>query len=145
MDKKIFIYVGLILVFFWLTAPVPYCKITEKQIFVEDALYTAGEVSEVKNITLTLLNVRGESMLPAIQDNSECLCIKKKHYHVGDIIFFFARVNGEFMGISHRIVSITSEGIFTKGDNNNWVDPPMTNESIVCAIPSVPRYQLLFG
>lgn len=144
MDRKIFIYIGLALLFFWLTSPVPYCKITEKQISVGDALYTASEVSVATDIYLTLLNVRGESMLPTIQDNSECLCIKKDNYEIRDIVFFFAKVNDEFMGISHRVVSVNDEQVFTKGDNNDWVDPPMTKESIVCAIPTVPRYYLLW-
>ena len=144
MNKKFFIYIGLIIVAVYLISPVPYCKIVEKEIDIRDALYTAMEVEETKEITFTLLNVKGESMFPSIQDNSECLCIKKENYNIGDIIFFFASINGEFMGISHRIVSIEDDKVFTAGDGNNWIDPPMTKESIVCAIPNVPRYSLLW-
>jgi len=142
MDKKILIYIGVILLGFYLMAPVPYCKITE-QIFIEDAVYTMGETTELKNITATLLNVKGASMMPTIQDNSQCLCIRKERYEINDIIFFFAEINGQFNGITHRIVKIDCEGIFTKGDNNDWVDPPMTEESIVCYLPYVPRWRIL--
>ncbi len=143
MDKKFFIYIGLIIVGVYFISPVPYCKVVEKEIDIGDALYTAMEVEETKNITFTLLNVRGESMFPAIQDNSECLCIKKENYDIGDIIFFFASINGEFTGISHRIVSFDSGKIFTKGDKNNFIDPPMTKESIICSIPTTSRFNLL--
>jgi len=92
-----------------------------------------------------LLNVIGESMYPTIHDSSKCLCVKKEEYSVGDIIFFFAEIEGEINGISHRIVKIDGNKIYTKGDNNNWVDPPMTKESIVCAIPNISRFNLLFN
>ena len=109
------------------------------------AVYTMEQAVEVKEISLVLLNVIGTSMLPAIQNNSQCLCIKKQEYSVGDVIFFFAKINGEVNGISHRIIKIDDGKIYTKGDNNDWVDPPMTKDNIVCAIPNLPRYEVLFN
>ena len=144
MGYKIFIYIGLILLFFYLMEPVPYCKITGEDFSLKENIYSESEVSEVKNLSITLLNVKGTSMFPTIQDNSKCICIKKSNYEVGDIIFFFAKINEEWEGISHRIFLIEEEKIFTKGDNNDWVDPPMEIENIVCAIPDVPRHQVLF-
>ena len=144
MKFKILIYVGLVFLLFYLIAPVPYCKITERDLSLETSLYTPEEILEVTNLSVLLLNVRGISMFPTIQDNSECLCIKKEGYFVGDIIFFFAKINGEWVGISHRIFSINGEEIFAKGDNNDWIDPPMTKESIACMIPNVPRYKVIF-
>ena len=144
MKFKILIYIGLIVLLFYLITPVPYCKITENDISQETSLYTTEEIFEVTNISVMLLNVKGTSMLSAIQDNSECLCVKKEKYFVGDIIFFFAKINGEWNGISHRIFLIDGNQIFPKGDNNDWVDPPMTKESIVCMIPTVPRWKTLF-
>ncbi len=143
MDKKILICIGLILLVFYFTSLVPYCKITEKEIYASEASYTLGETLEIKEIIAVLLNVKGTSMIPTIQDNSECLCVKKEKYEINDIIFFFADINGQFHGVTHRIAVINSEGIFTKGDNNDWIDPPMTKESIICAVPYVPRYKTL--
>ncbi len=144
MDNRIFIYGGLILLIFYFVNPVPYCKIAEEQFCVGDALYTQKETSEIREIIAVQLNVKGTSMSPTIQDNSRCLCVKKESYVVGDIVFFFAEINGQFHGITHRIVAINSEVILTKGDNNDFLDPPMTKESIVCSIPNVPRYKILF-
>ncbi len=143
MDNKIFIYLGLILLVFYLARPVPYCKIIEEEIFVSEALYTSEETLEIKEITAVVLNVKGTSMVPTIQDNSGCLCVKKENYIVGDIVFFFAEINGQFHGITHRIVSIEGDKYYTRGDGNDFTDPPMTEKSIVCAIPYVKRYQTL--
>ncbi len=142
MDNKIFIYGGLILLIFYFASPVPYCKIAEERFYISDAMYTFEETLDIKEITMIVLNVKGTSMFPAIQDNSRCLCVKKENYKVGDVVFFFADINGQFHGISHRIVSIENGKVFTKGDGNNWIDPPMTKESIICSIPRVSRYQI---
>ena len=144
MKFKILIYIGLVFLLFYFITPVPYCKITERDLSLETSLYAPEEILEVTNLSVMLLNVKGTSMVPTIQDNSKCLCIKKERYVVGDIIFFFAKINGEWTGISHRIFSINGEEIFTKGDNNDWIDPPMTIESVVCSIPTVPRWKTLF-
>lgn len=142
MDKAIIIILSFILIFVFLTTPVPYCKITDEE-FSGDAVYTFKEKEEVKTIDLVLLRVNGNSMFPTIKDNSKCLCVKKNKYEIDDIIFFFANLNNEIVGISHRISSINGEEIITKGDNNKFKDPPMTDENIVCAIPYVPRYKIL--
>ncbi len=144
MNKEILICIGVILLIFYFTSSVPYCKISEESFFNEEAIYTASEILEVGAISATQLHVTGTSMLPTIQDNSECLCIKKESYAVGDIIFFFAEMNGQFRGISHRIVLIEDDKVFTAGDGNNWIDPPMTEENIVCAIPEIQRYKIIF-
>ena len=145
MNKEVLICIGAILLVFYFVSPVPYCKISEESFCNGDAIYTPSEVLEVGAISATQLHVTGISMLPTIQDNSACLCIKKEKYEVNDIIFFFAEMNGQFRGISHRIVLISGDEYYTQGDNNNWIDPPMTEKSIVCAIPNVPRYRTLLG
>ncbi len=144
MRKEIFICIGIIILIFYFSSPVPYCKIIEEQVDEGDAIYTLGETSKIEKITATLLKVKGTSMLPAIKDNSKCLCIKKENYEVGDVIFFFAEINGQFHGISHRIVVIDGEEIITKGDNNNFLDSPMTKKNIICAILEMPRYKVIF-
>lgn len=147
MGYKILIFVGLIILVFYLSEPVPYCKLSEEQepISLEEVTkYTEEQIFEIKDLNVTFLNVRGSSMLPAIQDNSKCLCIKKENYMVGDIILFFAKINGEWNAVSHRIFSIEGNNVFTKGDNNDWIDPPMPKENIICYIPYISRYKALF-
>ncbi len=141
MNKETLICIGAILIIFYFASPVPYCRISEEIFCNSDAMYTASEILEVGAISAIQLHVTGTSMLPTIQDNSECLCIKKESYAVGDIIFFFAEMNGQFRGISHRIVLISGDKVITKGDGNDFLDPPMTKKSIVCLIPEVPRYK----
>jgi len=137
------IYVGIFLLIIFLITPIPYCKETKK-IVVGDAIYTTGEISEITNISLILLEVKGTSMLPTIKNNSECFCVEKEDYFIGDIIFFFAKIGDVWKGITHRIVDIENNEYFTKGDGNDFTDPPMTKESIVCSIPYVPRYRTIF-
>ncbi len=141
MKKEIIICIVAILLIFYFTSPAPYCKISEERFYLSDAMYSFEETLEIKETTAILLNVKGASMLPTIQDGSKCLCVKKESYGVGNIIFFFAEINDTFHGISHRIVSIENDKVFTKGDANNWTDPPMTKESVVCAIPEIPRWK----
>ena len=142
MNKWIFICIGAILLIFYFTSQVPYCKISEDSFTSNVTLYTSRDISEIGEIYTTQLRVIGTSMLPTIQDNSQCLCVKKESYNVGDIILFFADINGKFLGIAHRIVAINSEKIITKGDNNPFLDSPMTKNSIICSIPEIPRWRI---
>ncbi len=145
MDNKIFIYIGVILLFVYviipyITLPAPLCKVITDQNYSNKTPYTTEEELKIISSVLVLLHVRGESMLPTIKNNSKCLCVKKGNYNIGDIIFFVVDIEGEKEKISHRIFSIEDEKVFTKGDNNDWVDPPITEKNIVCAIPEFPRY-----
>ena len=145
MNKKYFIALLIIFLTFYLLEPIPYCKISDTSTITGDAVYTMEQALEAKEFNITLLNVKGKSMYPTIQEPSQCLCVKKEKYYVGDIIFFFAEIDGEINGISHRIVAINGEEITTQGDGNNFLDPPMTEENVVCAIPTIPRYMVLFN
>lgn len=141
---KIFVIIFIILTIFYFIESVPFCRLApDNGNHSEKAVYSTNEVLEIKSYNLTLLYVRGISMLPTIQDNSQCLCVKKKSYMVGDIIFFTLRYNGENMAIAHRINSINGEEIITKGDNNNFTDPVINSENIICSVPKIPRYLTL--
>lgn len=142
MNKLIIIAIVLIIGAYLIT-PIPYCRIVDERIEGEP-IYTAEEILETKEKEIFLLKTKGTSMLPVIQDNSECLCLKKNNYEINDIVFFFIKLNDELIGISHRIISIDYKEIITKGDNNDLPDAPMTKENIACAIPYVPRYRVLF-
>ena len=141
---KIFVIVFVILSVFYFTESVPLCKLyLGNETNPEKAVYSTSEVLEIKNYNLTLLHVKGTSMLPTIQDNSQCLCVKKKNYMVGDIISFMLGYNGENLGIIHRINSINGDIITTKGDNNNFTDPSIPKSNVICSVPYVPRYMVL--
>lgn len=135
MEPKFFAYLLGILIFFYLISSVPYCvpgNFNEATIKIEPStllpVLNYGE--------LILLDVSGNSMFPTIRDNSKCLCEKRKDLKVGDIIGFVSNDNG----ILHRIISIDSEKIVTKGDNNDFIDYPIKRADVLCKIPEVPRY-----
>ena len=142
MEKNTALLIGIIIVAFYLLQPVPYCKISDVE-FEGDGIYTEEDVRELGEITATNLNMKGDSMLPAIQDNSQCLCISKDTYSVGDIVFFMPKIDGDWTGVAHRIFSIDCRGIITKGDANNFLDSPMQEENILCYVPKVSRWKIL--
>ena len=141
---KIFVIVFITLTVFYFTESVPLCKLyLDGETPPKSATYSTSEVLEIKSYNLTLLNVRGESMFPTIKDNSQCMCVKKNNYGVNDIISFILKYNGENLAIVHRINSINGDIVITKGDNNNFTDPEITKNDILCSVPSVPRYMVL--
>lgn len=142
MEKNTILWIVTIFIAFYLLQPVPYCKISDVQ-FEGNGVYTDEDVRELGEITATNLIVKGNSMLPTIQDNSQCLCIRKNTYSIGDIVFFMVKMDGDWTGVVHRISSIDCRGIITKGDNNDFLDSPMEKENIGCAIPMVARYKTL--
>lgn len=137
MEKQ-FIYFFGILLFLYLISLVPYCvpdDFNGERVKIEkDASLYVSNYSE-----LILLHVDGNSMFPTIKDKSRCLCEGKNDYFFGDIV---ASVSNE-QGILHRIISINDGEIFTKGDNNDFIDYPIKKEEIICRVPEVPRYVLL--
>ncbi len=142
MNKNTILLIIGILLTFYLIKPVPYCKISDEEFDEGDAVYTEEDVRTLGEITAINLRITGTSMFPTLQDNSQCLCVRKNTYSVGDIVFFMAKIENEWRGIAHRIFSINDE-ISTKGDNNDFLDPPMKKENIGCAIPEVPRWKTL--
>jgi len=143
MEKNTILLIGAIIIAFYLLQPVPYCKISDVQFDEKDAVYTEQDVKDLGEIIATNLQMTGTSMLPTIQENSQCLCIRKETYSVGDIVFFIPKINNKLIGVAHRIVSIDCRGIITKGDNNDFFDSPMEKENIGCAIPLVSRWKTL--
>jgi signal peptidase I len=65
----------------------------------------------------------GNSMHPTLVEHDllEIEPYDRRPIHCGDVIFFMPP-QGETAAI-HRVVRVTAEGIRTKGDNNNRVDP----------------------
>lgn len=144
MKLKFLIYILIGLILFYFLQPIPYCKLQNKPSFDTNAIYTTEEKQELREVEILALNVQGNSMYPTILNNSRCLCVRQDEYSVGDIIFYFANINGQLNGVLHRIIKIENDSYYPRGDNNNFVDPPMAKESIVCAIPNVPRIFTFF-
>lgn len=144
MDKKdLAIVIFLAITFIYMVESVPYCYSygPDKFILDKNAIYTQEQALEIKNLTMAIFNIFGNSMFPTINNNSQCLCVEKKEYNLNDIILFFVKTEEGFNGIIHRIVMIDNKDIYTKGDNNFYIDPPMVKENIVCYVPTVPRYK----
>lgn len=142
MDKKFLIIIGVLFLVLYLFDPVPYCIPYQVQDVGENiTIKSTADISEISLYKIILLHVRGESMLPTINDDSQCLCIKSEEYYEGDVIAF---VNGNNDSISHRIISTTGDYVFTKGDGNDFIDFPIPKKNIICKIPEVPRYKTIF-
>lgn len=143
MIQRVILCIGVFIILLYLILPVPYCKILNENGSTNEEIYvvkTEEEIEETSNQEILFLKTKGTSMLPAIKNNSSCVCLKQKEYFVGDIVFFFVKLNDNWTGVSHRIFLIEWDQVSTKGDNNDWIDSPIKKENIICAIPDVPRY-----
>ena len=67
---------------------------------------------------------RGPSMNPILKkkDILEVIPYKKKPIRCGDVVVFVCPKGGDKL-VVHRVISIDSKGIRTRGDNNNCIDP----------------------
>lgn len=83
-----------------------------------------------KNGTASL-TVKGNSMLPALNEGDEISVKKEDDYHVGDIIVF--DYPGEGLLI-HRIISIDDGIYICKGDNAIRKEPVMKRKIIGKAV-----------
>ncbi|RLG10741.1 MAG: signal peptidase I [Thaumarchaeota archaeon] len=84
------------------------------------------------NVT-PLLTVKSGSMKPALMVGDVILIepVKPEDLKVGDVVVFRNPWTGAL--VVHRIVRITEEGVYTKGDANPAIDPwsPIPSTSIV--------------
>lgn len=73
--------------------------------------------------SLNFVIYKGPSMNPTLKAGDILLVIlyKDKKIKYGDVILFIPP--GDDQKITHRVISIDSQGIRTKGDNNNHIDP----------------------
>jgi len=72
----------------------------------------------------------GNSMYPTIKDGQIGICFKTNDYQVGDIVVFNSTWSDKL--ICHRII-YKADGVYiTKGDNNYFPDPPITEDNIKC-------------
>lgn len=66
---------------------------------------------------------QSKSMLPSFGAGSLILVLKDGNYQPGDIISFYAQVNGKEEIITHRLMKIGGNVYITKGDANQAIDP----------------------
>lgn len=145
MKKEDIFIILLVFLFLYLIYPMPYChhqtpteeNITTKKIESEE------ELKKIPNTIKT--TVRGTSMFPVIKNNSKCLCTKKRNYKAGDIVMFVGKSDGKIETILHEIIIKDSNGYYTKGLNNDFIDPKIRKENIICSVPEIPRYQKLLS
>lgn len=69
------------------------------------------------------LMVHGNSMLPTLLDNQAVIIQKTSNIKIGDIIAYYFFDASEVKIIIHRVVFVRRTYVFTKGDNNNFIDP----------------------
>lgn len=70
--------------------------------------------------------VQGHSMEPMLHTGDLVIARRESQYHIGDLVVFHIYSGS----VIHRIVSGSAEaGWQTKGDNNNWVDPWVLDNS----------------
>jgi signal peptidase I len=112
--------------------------------------YPLEELQQIRQILnntgLLIFQVTGQSMFPTIEDGSVCACKQKESYEIGDVVIVFRTIDEEqkiYEGVAHRIIFIEDRIVITQGDNNEFIDSPFIEDSILCAIPeSLTRYEL---
>lgn len=72
----------------------------------------------------------GNSMYPTIKDGERLTIIPQKEYSVGDIIAYVYSLDPLNI-IIHRIICKRKNSVFTKGDNNNFIDKLVPNNKIM--------------
>ena len=122
---EILIILGIIIITFFLITPVPYCK------------------TSINENEKDFFKVTGESMFPTIKDNSYCVCYQKENYEINDIVVYFPKIGDEYVGVAHRIINI-DDGIYLRGDNNQFIEGPIEQENIYCSIPLIEKFKTIF-
>jgi hypothetical protein len=93
----------------------------------ERSRWRAGEAllkgSDPQAKRSSIINHIGPSMNPTLKsgDVLQVIPYDGKKVRRGDVIVFLSPENGHI--ITHRVISVDSQGIKTRGDNNNQVDP----------------------
>ena len=93
----------------------------------------------------SLVCCHGKSMLSSIQDGDVVLVKQGSTIKVGDVISFDLKdvkgVSSESDLVVHRVVAMNDRFLWTKGDNNKWVDPWMVPSTKVYgkAILTIPK------
>jgi len=145
-NKTIIVILIGIAVFMYLNQLVPACvSIPLEELSTEepDVIYNQNEernlLNDLNKFSYIIVTTTGESMFPIIKTNSKCICEKRENYNVGDIVLFIDR---DDMGVGHQIVYEGDDYFITKGKNNNFVDSPISKNSVICSIPYVKRINL---
>ena len=88
-----------------------------------------------------IFNYNGPSMTPTLKagDQLRVVPYASRNIRVGDVVVFQAPEGGN-RHVTHRVVSVDSRGVRTRGDNNNktdsWILRP---EEIACRVDSALR------
>jgi signal peptidase I len=68
--------------------------------------------------------VDGYSMLPTLEGGDLVVIqnVPIDQIHIGDIIVYNGLCSAQGESVVHRVINITSQGLITKGDNNQYTD-----------------------
>jgi signal peptidase I len=96
---------------------------SDAMIILTDKRASRGPISDSKIFLLSLCAYRGTSMHPTLysSDLLEISTYDGREIHVGDVIFFLSPHGGK--PTVHRVARLMVEGLRTKGDSNNRIDP----------------------
>ena len=97
-------------------------------------------MEQIKPIKQELINYKGPSMNPILRDGDSLQIIRYDVQKIrrGDVVVFIPP--GGDSRIVHRVVSVDSKGIRTRGDNNNQVDSwVLSPEQILGRVFSIQR------
>lgn len=70
----------------------------------------------------------GDSMRPTIRPNEPLAIAPAADIRVGDVV---ACIAADGSVIAHRVVRVTGEQLWTRGDASRWSDPPVSREQVV--------------
>lgn len=137
MNKKL-IFVGIVILIMSLLIKSPVCFFPQTEVQVKGKTTEEDVTALQERLEESKYEYRyhtGMSMYPTIKHSQFCLCEKADRYGVGDILSFYAYINGELIFVSHRAIELLPDGWITKGDSNleidAWLVPP---ENVVCKI-----------
>ena len=90
--------------------------------------------------------LKGSSMYPNIRDGELGVVLIKEapdyNLEIGDVAVFYHEQADCMVG--HRVVLITEKFVYTKGDNNDYVDPPVEKTFVVGElVDHIPEYHFV--
>lgn len=89
-----------------------------------------------------LFHVKGNSMLPTLEEGDIVVVSKASNPRIGDIIVF-RNVNKKY--VIHRVIKINGGTLITKGDNRPYCDHPIIDKDIVGISVRVGKKDLTAG
>lgn len=79
-----------------------------------------------------IVAIDGESMYPFVKSGNHVRVIKLNEVSIGKVVLFYTTdIFGNVNFVLHRIVKMEGQKIWTKGDNNSYIDEYIYAENIL--------------